>query len=156
MITFYDDFKWIMVSLCHWRHFKCFIFYLLRNPSSNNFIFRHLGYLFIYILKFLEVNNVTVLKLLFQVSSHHVLLIFEFIQGSLMVFIDKLDGTLYTLSRSLHVFINAERCGSLTLAHLFHQHLSLKKLFVGLVWSCNYQLNGINNRSWNIFPSVRF
>jgi hypothetical protein len=48
-------------------------------PRSYNRILRHFGNLLVDLSESLKVNYVTILKLLLQVSPHHVLFIFELI-----------------------------------------------------------------------------
>jgi hypothetical protein len=122
-----------MVSLSCSLHFKCPFLNLFSSPRPYNCIFRHFGNLLIDLSESFNINQVTILHLLLQVCPHHVLFIFELIQSACLILVDQLNGPLDALSRALHVLMDAERSGSLTLPHFLHQHLSFKQLFMRFV-----------------------
>jgi hypothetical protein len=122
-----------MITLGRTLYLTRFPLDLLTRPRPDHCVLRHLSYLLVDLAEPLQVDYVSILQLLFQVSPHHVLLIFELVQGPCLILIYQLDGPLDALSRALHVLVNAKGCSCLTLAHLLHQHLSLEQLLVRFV-----------------------
>jgi hypothetical protein len=89
------------------------------------------------------------------VRPHHVLLVLELIQRPCLILINQLDRPLDPLSRALHVLVDAEGSGRLSLAHLLHEHLRLKQLLVGFVSRSYHEFDRVDDRGRDVLPGVR-